>query len=82
MSKFRKNPVVIEAIENKPENFNLIRLMAGNNIPIHQMGDGRLGITTLEGVMTANFGDWIIKGVKGELYPCKRDIFEATYEPA
>jgi hypothetical protein len=37
-------------------------------------------ITTLEGVMTASAGDWIIKGVKGELYPCKPDIFEATYE--
>jgi hypothetical protein len=39
-----------------------------------------LAITTLEGVMKADIGDWIIKGVKGELYPCKPDIFEATYE--
>ena len=39
-------------------------------------------ITTLEGEMTASPGDWIIKGVKGEFYPCKPDIFEATYEPA
>ena len=38
-------------------------------------------IVTLEGVMTANAGDWIIRGVKGEIYPCKPDIFEATYEP-
>lgn len=38
-------------------------------------------IKTLEGVMTADKGDWIIKGVKGEFYPCKPDIFEATYEP-
>ncbi len=39
-------------------------------------------IETLEGTMTANIGDWIIKGVKGELYPCKPDIFEATYDAA
>ena len=77
--KYRKKPVVVEAIENKPENFNLIRLMVGDG-PIHHLGDGKLGITTLEGVMTANVGDWIIKGVKSEFYPCKPDIFEATYE--
>ena len=39
-------------------------------------------IRTLEGEMTATQGDWIIKGVKGEFYPCKPDIFAATYEPA
>lgn len=39
-------------------------------------------IKTLEGTMTANIGDWVITGVKGEQYPCKPDIFEATYEPA
>ena len=38
-------------------------------------------IRTLEGTMSASFGDWIIRGVKGEIYPCKPDIFEATYEP-
>lgn len=41
-----------------------------------------LAIQTLEGQMVARPGDWIIKGVKGEIYPCKPDIFEATYEPA
>lgn len=41
-----------------------------------------LFIGTLEGAMRADPGDWIIRGVKGELYPCKPDIFEATYEPA
>jgi hypothetical protein len=40
----------------------------------------QIAIYTLEGVMTASSGDWIIKGVKGEFYPCKNDIFEATYE--
>ncbi len=42
---------------------------------------GTLDIPTLEGTMTASPGDWIIRGVKGEFYPCKPDIFEATYEP-
>lgn len=43
--------------------------------------DVEVKIETLEGTMTANPGDWIITGVKGERYPCKPDIFEATYEP-
>jgi len=42
---------------------------------------GPIQVSTLEGQMTANPGDWIITGIKGELYPCKPDIFEATYEP-
>lgn len=41
-----------------------------------------LEVRTLEGVMRANDGDWVIRGVRGEIYPCKPDIFEATYEPA
>ena len=44
--------------------------------------DVEMEIETLEGVMKANKGDWIIRGVKGELYPCKPDIFEMTYEKA
>ena len=42
--------------------------------------DEEMEIETLEGVMKADKGDWIIKGVKGELYPCKNDVFEMTYE--
>ena len=45
-------------------------------------GTTSLIITTLEGEMEASLGDWVIRGVKGELYPCKSDIFAATYEPA
>lgn len=41
---------------------------------------GGIDIRTLEGTMTALYGDWIIKGIKGEIYPCRNDIFEATYE--
>lgn len=83
MAKYRKRPVVIEAMQyHGDENFNLVRMFVGDNRPIHQLGDSVIGIETLEGVMQANPGDWIIRGVKGECYPCKPDIFEMTYELA
>ena len=48
----------------------------------HSDGADELQITTLEGTHLVTFGDWIIRGVKGELYPCKPDVFALTYEPA
>lgn len=81
MSKFRKKPVVIDAVQftgdcGTPE---IVALDLGvAHIP--GIGDCML-IRTLEGTMRAEPGDWIIRGVKGELYPCKPDIFAATYEP-
>ena len=79
MSQFRKKPVVIEAVQ-----FN------GGMLPIldagfpdfrgHAFHPGSLVIPTLEGDMECKPGDWIIKGVAGEFYPCKHEIFEATYE--
>ena len=78
--KFRKKPVCIEAIQYLGHNHNLVRLFVGNDVPLHQLGDNVLGIQTLEGVMSAQVGDWIIRGIKGEYYPCKPDIFEATYD--
>lgn len=81
--KYRKKPVVIEAILNdeglswsKPPEWFLPALDGGELWSV----DGKVFIKTLEGTMTADQGDWIIRGVKGELYPCKPDIFEATYE--
>ena len=82
MPKFRKKPIIIEAEqfteENKNRAFNFITCNRSadriDGVPI-------LNIQTLEGNMTATLGDWIIKGVKGEFYPCKPGIFEATYEP-
>lgn len=79
MAKYRKKPVVIDAVQ----------WTGGNAVPLldwigdsgRQLGPSLL-IETLEGVHEASLGDWIIKGVKGEFYPCKPDIFEATYEPA
>lgn len=77
--KYRKKPVVIEAFrlgfERIPEWF-MQKLVNGE---AHLYGE-QAEITTLEGVMSASFGDFIIKGVKGEVYPCKSDIFYATYE--
>lgn len=86
MAKYRKKPVVIEAVQWKGDNFNEIKQMLKNAdenrviMPHHNEDGYSLLIVTLEGEMRANKGDYIIKGVKGEFYPCKPDIFEATYE--
>lgn len=88
--RYRKKPVVIEAFrlghDLMPDWFCDA---VSNETAMTSNVDGRWSggpdyalIKTLEGVMRADNGDWIIKGVKGELYPCKPDIFEATYEPA
>lgn len=94
-ARFRKRPVVIEAVEWTGHNLHeVIAFTDGpSDIRSHHAGmmwenysdlvkrEG-LKIYTLEGVMSASVGDWIIKGIKGEHYPCKPDVFEKTYEPA
>ena len=82
--KFRKKPVVIEAWQNThtPRPTPLWLNDAWRAAKVQFAGNGRIDIHTLEGTMRAELGDWIICGVKGELYPCKPDIFEATYEVA
>lgn len=77
--KYRKKPVVIEAIQFTGTLGNLVELAAFMNDETY-INDGKLEIDTLEGTMTASPGDYIIKGVRGEFYPCKPDIFEQTYE--
>lgn len=79
--KWRKRPVVIEAW-HFVEPFNTDRPDWVREGWFSTDMPPLLNIVTLEGVMRAQVGDWIIKGVKGEVYPCKPDIFEATYEPA
>jgi hypothetical protein len=82
--RYRKKPVVIEAMQFVAGGQDLIaRWMIGHDAwdQFGVSGDG-VQISTLEGVMTANPGDWIIRGIKGEFYPCKSDIFTATYEAA
>jgi hypothetical protein len=79
--KFRKKPVIIEAECYDGTNESVERIMnMGGTREIRNRPEG-LYIITLEGTMKANIGDWVIRGVKGELYPCKPDIFNATYEP-
>jgi hypothetical protein len=86
--KFRKKPVVIEAIQYTGENQGEVASFVGKNLPvkIHDLGGGTQGgvpcleIETLEGTMLAIPKDWIIRGVSGEFYPCKPDIFDKTYE--
>lgn len=91
--KYRKKPVVIDAVQwtGREEDLDAVfELIDFDSLPsdgVHvQPGvgfvpaAGTLEIPTLEGVMTAQPGDWIIRGVAGEVYPCKPDIFEATYE--
>ena len=95
MPKYRKKPVVIEAFQmtqqrrwDNPEwpewahkawNMNSAEPGALFIDPDDSAGE-RLMVTTLEGFHVVSWNDWIIQGVKGELYPCKPDIFEATYE--
>jgi len=81
IQKYRKKPVVIEAdlFDGSLASAQRISKWAGN--PFGWTGSpDNLTIPTLEGDMTASKGDYIIKGVQGEFYPCKPDIFEATYE--
>jgi len=79
--KYRKKPVVIEAVRFNGTNHDAIADFCSPH-SIKVGGGFTLLIPTLEGEYTANTGDWIIKGIKGEVYPCKPDIFAATYEPA
>lgn len=85
MAKYRKKPVVIEAVQwnghNRHELIEVLQVDPKVFVATSPLGES-LFIQTLEGEMRAEKGDWIIKGVKGEVYPCKPLIFEATYEPA
>lgn len=75
--KYRNKPVVIEAVQWTGDNE---REIYDFGVSYSVARSGRLVIDTLEGEMLASVGDYIIKGVQGEFYPCKPDIFEATYE--
>jgi hypothetical protein len=59
----------------------LLEGLVRGTVLVHPGKEGGVSIKTLEGTMRGNVGDWIIQGVTGELYPCKPDIFAATYEP-
>ena len=93
IKKYIKKPVQIEAMQLTKENIvEVFNFLDGANYKetksVEELEDfsqmmlkqGYIEIETLEGIMKANFGDYIIKGIKGEFYPCKPDIFIATYE--
>ncbi len=90
MAKYRKKPVVIEAMQFHGPDVTRVDVMVDfDDWMVANQGDRKcryvgdtLVIPTLEGDMIATRGDWIIRGVKGELYPCKPDIFTVLYEPA
>lgn len=83
--KYRKKPVVIEAIQyQREENIHAVMDFFGDGNGRELLFDAQKNeyfIRTLEGDMYLTKGDWIIRGVKGEYYPCKPDIFAQTYEP-
>jgi hypothetical protein len=78
VEKWRKKPVVVEAMQWTGKNFEELKVWSS------EVGlvDGVLCVSTLEGEMVASVGDYIIKGVAGEFYPCKEGIFLKTYEAA
>ena len=79
IKKYIKKPVIIEALQWTGSNYNeIIDFMGAQNII--EILNGNLIIRTLEGNMTASKNDYIIKGVHGEFYPCKPDIFLETYD--
>ncbi len=87
MAKYRKKPVVIEAIQfiDTPERLEELSKFIDNQplrVDYKNPNKPVLKLQTLEGEHIASVGDYIIKGVKGEFYPCKPDIFEQTYEKA
>ena len=79
IKKYRKKPIAIDAVQWTGDNLAELRKLEGFNA-VHTCFSGKLNINTYEGVMNASVGDYIIKGVQGEFYPCKPDIFEQTYE--
>ena len=88
--RFRKKPVEITAIQWTGDNIDDVMAFMRPQEPVYvnnlshmkfANADDLVGIETPEGLMVANKGDWIIRGVEDELYPCKPGIFDATYEP-
>ncbi len=88
VKKFRKKPVIVEAMEysTSDDYYDIrdwVQAFGGKCTKQYTLGllnDIVFGIQTLEGDMLARLGDWIIKGINGEFYPCKSEIFEKTYD--
>jgi len=76
-NKYRKKPVEVEAVQYTGDNFQDLAEFVGKDLVVGVSG---IYIRTLEGDMLISIGDYVIRGVNGEFYPCKPDIFEKTYE--
>lgn len=86
MAKFVKKPIVVEALqipqvgyENREQGTKFEQWLRNGDCKFSIHPDATVIIQTLEGDMSGKYPDWVIKGVRGEFYPCKRDIFEASY---
>lgn len=80
IKRFRKKPVVVEAMKWDGKDKTFIELQTFTDYQIENPEGNTIYIPTLEGDMLIGLGDWVIKGINGEFYPCKPDIFEATHE--
>lgn len=79
--RYRKKPIIIEAVQFVDDDYGTLCAIGSLGLkPNILYNPLRIEIHTLEGTIAANKGDWIIKGINGEFYPCKPDIFEKTYE--
>lgn len=79
--KYRKKPVVVDAIEYQREkNLSEVEQFVSDGSLQYDNASNNFGINTLEGFMVCSLGDYIIKGVNGEFYPCKANIFHKTYD--
>ena len=85
MAQYRKRPLTVEACRFPVLGASMTAFVDWcNQVGFHSwewQATGGIGLPTLEGTMLASPGDWIIKGLKGEFYPCRSDIFDITYEP-
>ncbi len=97
ISKFKKKPMIVEAVKLESTPKSIREVLGFKGAPVvtncnaasdafegycnQCIKDGGIKIVTLEGVMLASFGDYVIHGIQGEFYPCKPDIFHQTYDP-
>ena len=81
IKQYIKKPVIIEAVQLTDKNHSeIIQWLSSYDVEAYTLNSSELYVKTLEGDMKANIGDYIIKGIKNEFYPCREDIFKMTYE--
>ena len=81
IKQYIKKPVIIEAVQLTDKNHSeIIQWLSSYDVEAYTLNSSELYVKTLEGDMKANIGDYIIKGIKNEFYPCLEDIFKMTYE--